>query len=894
MDDICDSLKDTKTATKRAGEVDKILKSGHFKIKEWISNIPTHGEETKSELPNEKVLGAVWDRKTDEIAIAVKPPKWLAMEEGQLMKIPDKLTKRMVLSALAGVFDVIGIAAPVILTAKIWLQELWKEKYQWDEDLPEPVKQKLATWFKDLQRLKAYKIERCLTPTESEGQPILVIFGDASENGFGCVAYVRWKNSDGYETRFVRAKSRVAPLKPLTIPRLELQAAVLASRLKETIIAEMRFDVENTVLFSDSMIVLAWIKSEARTFNTFISNRIGEIQMKTDVKGWRHCPSELNIADDVSRGCSVENLAESWKYGPPFLKLPISEWPTVEDTDCQDESELKSARMIMNVSVAAPILANMNTFSSQSRAIRVTAHIMRFKQNFCTMWKFKCQPRSGPLSVEEVENAEKKLRIHAQSSLHLLLGKHELASLSPFVDSEGIIRVGGRVGKAMVSYDTQHPALLPNNHWYSNLIVHRAHQYGHSGVAATAAKVRRKYWIIGVTRLAKTVKYRCVFCRKMTAESEMQIMAELPVERLQPMTPPFKNTALDLFGPFKIRITRNKHDKAYGVLFTCLNVRAVYLDITVDYSTMEFLQVLRRFFSIRGTPQTILSDRGPQLVGSAPQVKEWCCERVTRWLFLTPTAAHHNGCAEALVKSCKTALKHAIGDQVLTALELQTVLFEVANLVNERPIGRCSTDPDDGAYICPNDMLLGRASATVPQGPFQETNNPRHRVEFCQQIVKSFWNRWYRDVFPTLMPRRKWQTTRRDVCEGDFVLIKETNPIRGTWKTGRVVKPNPDIDSGVDSYRTNEQGCGEFTGVTRKPRRRRAPLFVGFISPRTTVDSILRFLVGHKVSEPHVRLMKSKIRGTQSAKVIVDLQDKDMLLHEDFWPAGVLCREWMD
>ncbi|XP_064631705.1 nucleoprotein TPR-like [Lineus longissimus] len=107
-------------------------------------------------------------------------------------------------------------------------------------------------------------------------------------------------------------------------------------------------------------------------------------------------------------------------------------------------------------------------------------------------------------------------------------------------------------------------------------------------------------------------------------------------------------------------------------------------------------------------------------------------------------------------------------------------------------------------------------------------------------------------------------------------------------------RPNPDIDSGVDSYRTNEQGCGEFTGVTRKPRRRRAPLFVGFISPRTTVDSILRFLVGHKVIEPHVRLMKSKIRGTQSAKVIVDLQDKDMLLHEDFWPAGVLCREWMD
>jgi hypothetical protein len=166
------------------------------------------------------------------------------------------------------------------------------------------------------------------------------------------------------------------------------------------------------------------------------------------------------------------------------------------------------------------------------------------------------------------------------------------------------------VGKATVSYDMQHPVLLPYGHWLSRLIVHRAHQIGHLGIAATAAKVRKKYWIIGVTRLAKTEKYRCIFSRKMAAQVKTQFMSDLPVMRLRPMSPPFMHTAVDLFGPFKVRNSRNKHDKHYGVLFTCMNARAVYLDLTTDYSTMEFLQVLRQYLSICGTPpDTILSER---------------------------------------------------------------------------------------------------------------------------------------------------------------------------------------------------------------------------------------------------------------------------------------------
>ena len=165
------------------------------------------------------------------------------------------------------------------------------------------------------------------------------------------------------------------------------------------------------------------------------------------------------------------------------------------------------------------------------------------------------------------------------------------------------------------------------------------------------------------------------------------------------------------------------------------------------------------------------------------------------WRFITPGAPHQNGCAEALVKSVKIALKKAIGETTLTPFELYTL--EVANLVNERPIGRIPKDPDDGAYICPNDMLLGRASSQVPQGPFKETNDPRKRVEFVQRIVDSFWRRRTRDVFPSLFPRKKWNTTTRDVQVNDIVMVADNNAVRGKWTIGQVMKVYPGKDKRI-------------------------------------------------------------------------------------------------
>ena len=160
-------------------------------------------------------------------------------------------------------------------------------------------------------------------------------------------------------------------------------------------------------------------------------------------------------------------------------------------------------------------------------------------------------------------------------------------------------------------------------------------------------------------------------------------------------------------------------------------------------------------------------------------------------------------------------MKKAVGEHILTPFELYTCLLEVANLVNQRPIGRPSNDPDDGSYLCPNDMLLGRDSSQVPQGPFEETKNPRRRVEFVQKIVESFWKRWIRDVFPLLVPRRKWNVERQNVRVDDVVVVADGNAVRGKWTVGRIVKVYPGNDDKVRNV-TVKTASGEYSRPVTK------------------------------------------------------------------------------
>ena len=409
----------------------------------------------------------------------------------------------------------------------------------------------------------------------------------------------------------------------------------------------------------------------------------------------------MNVADDVFRGVPVDDLAKRWQHGPKFLHFPENKSPQDSSTANRPKVEEEYCKAEQS---KAEHPTDSRKFSSWRKLVRVTAYVLRLiwnvrakRHNKIPPEEDEMTPREGSLSPQELQNAENHWINESQKSLGDRLRKGELKNLSPYTDPDGIVRVGGRADKALASYETRHSALLPREHWVSLLITRHVHQFGHPAVAATVAKTRTRFWILKAHDIAKSVKFGCVFCREMHLKAECQVMADLPECRLAPFTPPFYYTSCDYFGPYHVKVGRNRTMKHYGVI--------VHLELAVDYSTMEFIQVLRRFLAVRGQPRVMISD-GSQFVGAerelkemirgwdTEQLREFSAEQGMEWKFITPESPHQNGCDEALVKSCKLALKKDIGDQVLTPFELYTCFVEVANLVNQRPIGRIPNDPE--------------------------------------------------------------------------------------------------------------------------------------------------------------------------------------------------------
>ena len=272
MDDILDSFTTNEEATEVTQAIDRILEKGGFQVKGWQSNGKLHqtNEQEKAKeidvpqgKPDAKVLGLVWNTKDDLVKYKV---------EVEMCKTQQpKFTKRKILSQVARIYDPIGFAAPYLVRAKIGLQELWQKGLDWDDELSPSDQTKWSAYFNEMEQLSQTSVERCLCPAATNEPPTLCVFADASREAFGTCAYLRSEDPTGaVNVRFVAAKSRVAPLKELTIPRLELQAAVLASRLCKTIEREVRIQLKESILFTDSAIVLAWIRSQGKRLKPFV------------------------------------------------------------------------------------------------------------------------------------------------------------------------------------------------------------------------------------------------------------------------------------------------------------------------------------------------------------------------------------------------------------------------------------------------------------------------------------------------------------------------------------------------------------------------------------------------------------------------------------------------
>ena len=339
---------------------------------------------------------------------------------------------------------------------------------------------------------------------------------------------------------------------------------------------------------------------------------------------------------------------------------------------------------------------------------------------------------------------------------------------------------------------------------------------------------RVRYWILGGRRLAKDLTKNCVICRKAHQPPHSTLMGNLPEDRVKIHSPPFTVTGVDLFGPFLLKYGRNKSSKAWGAIFTCATSRAVHLEIVESASAETFLQALRRFASHHGWPETIISDNGGSFVGAEMELRKLFIEgkkrladfavlHKIRWKFITPLSPHQGGMYESLIKVTKRALRMSTGEQILSWNEMATIFAEVKSIVNSRPLTYMSDDPNDLRPLTPNHLLLGRASADIPHGPYEDTKNTHKRFQYVQTIVNNFWTRFIAEYIPKLIAtgRSKWQEMKYQVKKNDIVLIVENNVPRGKWNLGRVLEVFPGKDGVVRNLRLKTQN-GELKRSIQK------------------------------------------------------------------------------
>ena len=507
VDDLIHSCPSVSDAFQRITDVEKILSTGSFKIKEWHCSSDQLQERLseRSELaPNSKVvepqrespdanqasldgepgvktLGVSWKPNTDTINFDVK------------LNEKEPYTKRVILSNISRIFDPLGLASVVTIKARIALQEIWKmKKFEWDDLLPKEMQLTWRKLFTEIEDLKTVQFPRCLQPPSAFGSPELHVFADASILAYGAAAYLVWSSSSGREVRLVSAKARVAPLRQTTIPRLELMAALLATRLAKTIYDEFKIKPSKVTLWSDSMIVLAWLRSESTLLKVFVGVRVAEIQASWEPTVWRYVPTNLNPADDLSRGISVLEMNGRWMNGPSFLRKNSDEWPTEVEKASPEIPEMKVNKSLFALVQPAVkgFIIDASRFSSWQKLCRVTAYCLRFISNARSLRV------RGPLLPEEIELAESYWIKSAQSKLEDW--KDRYRDLAPY-EKDGIIRVGGRLTQSPLSYDENHPMLLPADHVISKLVVKDFHnRVSHAGRERTLCEVRRRFWMLYV------------------------------------------------------------------------------------------------------------------------------------------------------------------------------------------------------------------------------------------------------------------------------------------------------------------------------------------------------------------------------------------------------------
>lgn len=804
-------------------QMTKLMEAGKFEIQKWNSNdknLLTTMKLQEPEKPEKelnldstvKTLGIAWNTKKDRFQYAVNLPE---------SKHP--VTKRSIASDVSKLFDPMGWLAPTIIIGKVFLQRLWLTGITWDQEVDDDIKKDWLTYRAELPYLSENTVDRWLHTLSSRTHLELYGFSDASNMAYAAVVYSRVIDEAGdIHVRLLSAKTRVAPVKTISVPRLELCGAVILTRLLKEISTQLQVDSNNIYAYTDSKVVLSWLHNHPSKWKTFVANRSSEIITSLPSQHWHHVPSGENPADVASRGMSASALKDNslWWKGPEWLYNKTIEHQVI--TDIPKEFIQEERIVTFNImETEEKFIYILERFSSLERLVRVIARCRRFKDirektypTYITALELE-QSSNTCILINQKEDFAKEIQCLRENRPLSKISK--LRSLNPLLDQNGILRVGGRLRNANIPENAKHQIILPNSH-LSKLIVSQAHKKTlHGGPSLMLNYLRQTYWIIGVKNMIRREVHRCVICVRYKASTRTQMMADLPTPRVVPSRP-FMHAGVDFAGPISLRMSKGrgcKTYKGYLSIFVCMSTKAIHIEIVSSLDSESFVAAFKRFTARRGHCSDIWSDNATNFIagnkllkdmlqGQIEQVKHEIFSQLARdgttWHNIPAAAPHFGGLWEAGVRSVKHHLKRILGNTSLTYEEMSTVTAQIEACLNSRPISAISDDIDDLLPLTPGHFLVGEPPIVVPERSYLDFNiNRLNRWQLVQRMLQHFWQRWSKEYLSRLQQRPKWvsQSDNSDIKIGQLVLVKDENNPPGKWPLARIIKLHPGNDGNI-------------------------------------------------------------------------------------------------
>ncbi|GBM26159.1 hypothetical protein AVEN_47538-1 [Araneus ventricosus] len=778
VDNCVFSVNTKKELARFISESQALLSTAKFELRGW-EHSPTEDKiEERQEDLKVPVLGLLWNLPKDTMSLDMK---------GLMKEDKGSTTKRKILSTVHRIFDPIGFSCPVTLEPKCLLQECWKLGLSWDAELPLLITERFERWKMKLPKLNALQIPRCVREDFAEDSKLSIhVFCDASQSAYATCIFLRAESADNTSCQLIQARNRVAPLKKISIPRLELLSCTIGARLAKATISELGLEKIPIFYWSDSMNALYWIKRN-ENWATFVYNRVLEIRKLTNPEDWRHISGTLNPADLPSRGSNAEELVKSlWWEGPNWLRRPIEDWPvseTIPDFDVVNSEKRKTIVSVTNTTTEQ--LEYFSKVSSFRKMTRITAWIFRFYKNAKTQKK---ERKGGTLDLEEVEAAEKFILKQVQSQC---FSGNEKLNLQTFLDSDGLLRVKTKISQRSDIPTFRFPILLPSKHAVIGKLIFEKHvELSHAGIQILMSSLRENYWILKSRKTIRQVIRTCVICQRFASRPLEVVSAPLPEDRVRDAYV-FEVVGVDLCGPLYLK---NK-TKCWAVLFTCAVYRAVHIELVTSLSTDSFILALRRFISRRGRPATIYSDNGTNLVGTSNELKsvdwgkiqEYASVKKIQWKFNPPSAPWWGGFWERLIGMLKSILRKVLGKASLQFEELCTVLCDAEGIINSRPLTYLSEDNEDLVALTPAMFLQDVKEIGVPDIDQIDAKRMNKRFFYRQKLCQDLRKRFRIEYLGHLREFSKICNESK-IKEGDIVLIGDSNVKRINWPLGRVIK----------------------------------------------------------------------------------------------------------